>query len=185
MDNSIQTPAKHLASSPRLADLVSVRLSPRDDEHAADPEQGEPEFRHHGEGPERSRGGDVEGGAGRSVRIVLDPGVDGGDVGEPELGGGGRDPVNPSTLCVYQGEVGLGMGDGQRKTGEPGARTQICPPFASLGSPDDGEAEGVLEVPLSDAITLSGTEEAEADRRLVRAIERLKRRRSLMFHVKR
>ena len=176
MNNPIQTPTKNLTCSSRLGDLVGVWLPPRNDEDPIDPEQREAQLRHDRKGSDRARRGDVEGATSRTVAIVLDPGMHGGDVGKSELGGGGPDPVDPSTLRVHQGEAGSRMHGGQGEAGKSRARTQVYPSFTWLGSSDRRESEGVLQVPLSDAVGFAGAQETEADCRLECALELLKRR---------
>ena len=152
-----------LARSLGLLELIGRWLSSRNEELTANGYQGKPQLGDHGKGSQRSRRRHVEGLPVATAAVVFEPGVNHGDIGQMEPGGGCLDPVQSPSLCIDEGEGGGSMRDRERKSWQSSARAEVGPTFPWLGSPDYGQPEGVIEVSFPQALLFSRAQEAELD----------------------
>src|SRR5215217_6743887 len=103
-DNPVDPTTELRAGASGLLELLATRLPSGDEELPADPQERKPELGDNGECSQCPGSRHVEGLAGGSSAVVLEARMHHLDVGEVELGGGCRHPVQPAALRIDQGE---------------------------------------------------------------------------------
>ena len=126
-DNLVDPTTELLGGERRLLELRRIELPSRNEELAADREQGKSKFGDDGEWAERPRRCDIERRSRWTSGIVLESRVDHRDVGEAEGLGSRLHPVQATSLGVDHGEGCCPMGNCQRQAWQPGTRPEVGP----------------------------------------------------------
>jgi hypothetical protein len=196
--DNVVDPATELRAGDRGSlQLTGSRLPSGDEKLPSDSYQRKSQLGDHREGPERPRRRHMEGFAGRTPAVILEPGVDHQNVGEVKPRGGRFNPVQSTPLRIDQGERGGSMRDGQRKARKSSSRAEVGPALPRLWPADCRQPKRIVKMPLPEPRLLPRAQESELDSLGVGLLKKLGvgrgQRRSPrrmvavapMFHVKR
>jgi hypothetical protein len=116
-DNAVDPTTELYAGSGGLVEFLVTCSPSGNEELPTDPQEWQSQLGNNGEWPKGPRSRHIEGLPGRSSAVVLEPRMHHLDVGEVELGGGRRRPIQPAALRVDQDEGRCSIGDGQGEAG--------------------------------------------------------------------
>jgi hypothetical protein len=196
-DNPVDPTTELFASARGLREFIASWLASRDEELSTDLQEWKPEFGDNGEWSKCSGSCHIKGLAGKSSAVVLEPRMYHLQVDQVELAGRCRHPIQPTALCINQGEHRRPMRNGQREAGQSRARTQVGPMLPWLRLSNLCQAEGVVQVALPEPLLLPWTQKPEPDGLGIRLFEDFSFSRGegqaplrraatrAMFHVKR